>query len=97
VTNQSVGAASQYSTGFEASQFPPDGLMGMAFQQISEFGTNPFFESLVAQGGATTPQFSFKLAANDSELFLGGANSNLFTGNFTTLEVTQVVRYYARC
>lgn len=88
-TNQSVGAAAQYSTGFSLDQFPPDGLMGMAFSEISVFGTNTFFESLVAQGGATAPQFSFKLAANESELFLGGSNSDLFTGEFTTLNVTQ--------
>jgi hypothetical protein len=69
--------------------------MGMAFPQISVFGTNPFFQNLVAQGGATAPQFSFKLAANDSELFLGGVNSHLFVGDFTTLNVTNEVQFYA--
>ncbi|KXN87900.1 Aspartic protease [Leucoagaricus sp. SymC.cos] len=88
-TNQTVGSATQYSTGFELDQFPPDGLMGMAFPQISEFGANPFFQTLVAQGVPTAAQFSFKLAESGSSLFLGGADSDLFTGDFTNVHVTQ--------
>ncbi|KIJ29295.1 hypothetical protein M422DRAFT_269368, partial [Sphaerobolus stellatus SS14] len=34
-TTQTVGAATQYSTGFAIAEFPPDGLMGMGFPQIS--------------------------------------------------------------
>lgn len=88
-TDQAVGSARQYSTGFEADQFPPDGLMGMGFPEISEFQANPFFQTLVAQQKTTSSQFSFKLAESGSELFLGGANSDLFTGEFTNIEVTQ--------
>jgi hypothetical protein len=66
--------------------------MGMAFPQISVFGSNPFFQNLVAQDGATVPQFSFKLAASGSELFLGGVNSDLFVGDFTILDVTHEVQ-----
>jgi hypothetical protein len=69
--------------------------MGMAFRQISVFGTDPFFQKLVAQGGATAPQFSFKLTANDSELFLGGVNRRLFVGDFTTLNLTHEVQPFA--
>jgi cathepsin D len=72
--------------------FLPDGLMGMAFSEISVFKTNTVFEILIAQGGATVSQFSSKLAANDSELFLGGSNPSLFTGEFTTVNVTELVR-----
>ncbi|KAF5364375.1 hypothetical protein D9756_000836 [Leucocoprinus leucothites] len=90
-TDQAVGSARQYSTGFEADQFPPDGLMGMGFPEISEFQANPFFQTLVAQQKTTSSQFSFKLAESGSELFLGGANSDLFTGEFTNIEVTQQV------
>ncbi|XP_006459904.1 hypothetical protein AGABI2DRAFT_149875 [Agaricus bisporus var. bisporus H97] len=89
VTNQAVGSATQYSTGFSAEQFPPDGLMGMAFPQISEFRANPFFQTLVAQGGADAPQFGFKLSTQGSELFLGGVNNNSFTGEFTNIDITQ--------
>jgi len=35
--SQTLGAATQYSTGFRVTQFPADGLMGMGFQPISVF------------------------------------------------------------
>jgi cathepsin D len=92
-SNQAVGAATQYSTGFEINEFPPDGLMGMAFPQISVFGANPVFQTLVAQGVPTASQFSFKLATSGSELFLGGADSSQFTGSFTNVPLTHVVWY----
>lgn len=65
--------------------------MGMAFPQISEFGANPVFQTLVAQGKTTVSEFAFKLATSGSELFLGGVNNNLFTGAFTQNRVTSVV------
>ncbi|KAJ8086387.1 hypothetical protein PM082_005210 [Marasmius tenuissimus] len=40
-TDQAVGAATQYSDGFAIDQFPPDGLLGMGFPEISEFKENP--------------------------------------------------------
>ncbi|KAL0949545.1 hypothetical protein HGRIS_009594 [Hohenbuehelia grisea] len=89
-TSQAVGAATRYSTGFALSEFPPDGLMGMAFPQISEFGANPFFQTLVAQGKTTASEFGFKLSTSGSELFLGGVDTNLFTGTITQVSVTQV-------
>lgn len=33
-TSQVLGAATQYSSGFESSNFPPDGLMGRLLQYI---------------------------------------------------------------
>ena len=66
--------------------------MGMAFPQVSAFGGDPVFQTLVAQRKVTLPQFSFKLTSSDSELFLGGVNRNLFTGSFTQSPVIRVVR-----
>lgn len=66
--------------------------MGMAFPQISVFGRNPVFQTLVAQGKTTTPEFAVKLATSGSSLFLGGVDTSLFTGSFTQNPVTQVVR-----
>ncbi|KAG5646437.1 hypothetical protein DXG03_003487 [Asterophora parasitica] len=85
--NQTVGAATNYSTGFSIDQFPPDGLLGMAFPEISVFGAEPFFHTLVAQNTTTAPQFSFKLAQNGSELFIGGVNTDLFIGPLTETPV----------
>ncbi|KZV69225.1 acid protease [Peniophora sp. CONT] len=89
-TAQAVGEASQYSTGFEIANFPPDGLMGMAFEQISVFGRPPFFQTLISQGKVTTPEFGVKLSTSGSELFLGGADTKLFTGALTQVPVTTV-------
>ncbi|KAG6916685.1 hypothetical protein DXG01_005810 [Tephrocybe rancida] len=88
-TSQAIGVAARYSAGFAEAQFPPDGLMGMAFPQISEFSENPVFQSLVAQNETTAPQFSFKLSETQSELLLGGVNTDLFSGTLTQVPVVQ--------
>lgn len=36
-TKQTLGAAKTYSSGFESSNFPADGLMGMGFKSISDY------------------------------------------------------------
>ncbi|CAL1703173.1 unnamed protein product [Somion occarium] len=87
-TRQALGAATTYSTGFSSSNFPPDGLLGMAYQSISQYNAPPFFQTLVSQGKTTQPIFAFKLAAAGSEVFLGGVNAALYTGSFTTVPVT---------
>ncbi|GJE90284.1 Asp-domain-containing protein [Phanerochaete sordida] len=87
-TKQRLGAATAYSAGFSASNFPSDGLMGMGYQTISQYNSPPVFQTLVAQKQVTDPVFSFKLAESGSELLLGGANSDLYTGDFTYARVT---------
>lgn len=88
-TNQTLGAANIYSDGFNSTNFPPDGLMGMAFQSISVYNSPPFFQTLVSSNVAAQPVFAFKLAGNGSELFLGGTNSAMYTGDFTYVPVTE--------
>ena len=63
----------------------------MAFPEISEFNANPVFQTLIAQDTVDEPVFSFKLSETGSELFLGGVDNDLFTGEFTQVPVTQVV------
>ena len=65
--------------------------MGMAFQQISVFNKPPFFMSLISQGKVTSPEFGVKLSTSGSELFLGGADTKLFTGTLAQSPVTTVV------
>ena len=77
--DQTLGVATTYSSSFEISQFPADGLMGMGFPSISVYPATPFFQSLVSQGQTDQSVFSFKLATSGSELYLGGANSALYT------------------
>ena len=88
--SQTLGAATVYS-GFESSRFPPDGLMGMAFQAISVFNASPPFQTLVSQNKETSSMFGFKLAHSGSELFLGGVNRNLYRGNFTWVNLSRKV------
>lgn len=65
--------------------------MGMAFQEISVFNRPPFFMSLISQGRVTASEFGVKLSTSGSELFLGGADTSLFTGSLTQVPVTTVV------
>ncbi|KAG6837527.1 hypothetical protein H0H93_007708 [Arthromyces matolae] len=93
-TKQAVGSAKSYSTGFAKSQFTPDGLMGMAFPQISEFNSNPVFQTLVAQKEPTVSQFSFKLSQSGSELYLGGVNHKLYKGLISHVPVIEKVSIF---
>lgn len=92
-TEQTLGVATEYSSGLALDQFPADGLMGMAFQSISTYNASSVFKTLVSQDQTDEPVFSFKLATSGSELFLGGANSALYTGDFSYTPVTQEVSY----
>jgi len=90
-TTQTLGGATNYSSGFEKSNFPADGLMGMAFESLSAFNAPPVFQTLISEGVLTSPVFGFKLATSGSELFLGGTNSALFNGDFTWVPLTDEV------
>jgi cathepsin D len=82
-TGQRVGSATTYSSGFQSSNFEPDGLVGMGFAEISSYNANPVFLTLSQQGQTDSSTFAFKLAESGAELFLGGVNKNLYTGGFT--------------
>lgn len=88
-TGQAVGAANQYSSSFEVSQFPADGLMGMAFQSISAFDQSPVFQTLINQGQTTSPVFGFSLTSTGGELTIGGVDGTQFAGTLTQVPVTQ--------
>ncbi|KAL5529952.1 hypothetical protein ACEPAF_6209 [Sanghuangporus sanghuang] len=83
-TDQAVVAATQYSAGFALDVSPPDGLMGMAFQAISNSNSPPVFATLVAQGQTSAPVFGFTLLDSGGELFLGGTDASAFTGGGLT-------------
>ncbi|KAJ6465060.1 acid protease [Mycena vitilis] len=86
--SQSVGASNHYSVEFEADEFPPDGLVGMAFPALAVFGDNPLFTTLVDQG-SVAPVFGVKLADTGSELSLGGVDPALFTGAFRNVSLIE--------
>ncbi|KAG6373228.1 hypothetical protein JVT61DRAFT_6854 [Boletus reticuloceps] len=45
-----LGAANTHSSEFQGSRFRADGLMGTAFQSISDFNASPVFQTLVSAG-----------------------------------------------
>ena len=69
----------------------PDGLMGLAWPSISAITeTPPFVNNLKTQDIILVEaEFGVKLADTGSELFLGGANTALTSGDFTDLPVSQ--------
>lgn len=82
-TEQTLGVAKEYSSGLSVDSFLPDGILGMAFRSISSVDASPVVDTLIAQGQLDEPVFSFKLAESGSELYMGGANSALYTGDFS--------------
>jgi len=67
----------------ESPRFAPDGLLGLGFQGISAYNAQPVLQTLVANAQTTEPVFGFKLASCGSELYIGGTNSALYSGDFT--------------
>ena len=59
----------------------------MAFPVLANLQGDPFFTTATKQKVVPQSVFGFKLAEQDSELFLGGTNDELFTG---TLEPHKV-------
>ncbi|KAF9219391.1 acid protease [Gyrodon lividus] len=88
-TDQTLGAASHYSRGLQIERFPPDGVMGMAFQSISQYHQSPVFQTLITQGQIDEPVFAFNFAPPGPELYLGGTNPDMYTGDFTYTQVTR--------
>lgn len=78
-----------YYSSFESG--PTDGLMGLAFPALSAFPATPFFNTLMSQGSVDAGVFGFYLASNGSELFLGGTDTSLYTGDIDWNPVTQEV------
>lgn len=85
--NQTVGAAWAYSAEFSKDvSFPPDGLSGLAFRDISEFGGSPLFQTLDESGKLPQSVIGFKLSTTpgDSEMVIGGTNTNLYHSDTLT-------------
>ncbi|KAJ7742596.1 acid protease [Mycena metata] len=60
---------------------PADGILGLAFPSLSNLNENPFFTTANAAGSTDANQFGFYLASSKSELYLGGTNSDLYSGD----------------
>ncbi|PIL25267.1 transporter [Ganoderma sinense ZZ0214-1] len=67
-----------------------DGVLGLAFPAISRLGQPSFFQSAMSQRSVHSGEFSVKLAATGAELFLGGTNPALYTGDIEFHNLSQV-------
>jgi len=89
VPNQPFGEA-LYMADFFAD-FPLDGILGLAFQDIAMDQVIPVFDNMMVQKLLAKNQFSFYLSNNvggtDSAVYFGGVDPTKFTGNFTWARV----------
>ena len=54
----------------------------MAYPTISNLNQDPWFTNAQKQGAVASNSFGFYLAEQGSELFVGGTNDKLYTGDF---------------
>nr|GAT56124.1 acid protease [Mycena chlorophos] len=78
-SNQYFSAVTNLSSSFQTD--PTDGVLGLGFAAISTLREEPFFNTAATNNTLPEDQFSFYLASNDSELYLGGANPSRYTGD----------------
>lgn len=84
-----INDVSGLGLGYALGKF--DGILGMAFDSISEYGIPTVFDSLMAQGLVQQPVFAFYLSAADGtqgELTLGGYDPAHFQGELTWVPLT---------
>lgn len=75
----------------ESSSFasdPSDGLVGLAFSSISQIGKPTIIGNLYSSGAISKPTFAFKLGSSGAELFIGGTDDSLYTGDITYSDLT---------
>ncbi|KAF5352019.1 hypothetical protein D9758_009421 [Tetrapyrgos nigripes] len=58
-----------------------DGILGLGFPVSSQLKSDPYFVTLMKENVVISGEFSFYLAATDSELYLGGANPDRYSGD----------------
>jgi len=78
-TGQTFSAVTTLSSLFNDD--PLDGILGLAFQSISNLNAAPFFQNAFSEGAVPKNAFSFKLASSGSSLYLGGSDSKLYSGS----------------
>lgn len=77
VDNQYLAGATNITLADTSS--PMDGILGLAWPELSALKQNPFFFSAISQGAVAEPVFAFFLTnTSASELHLGGVNHTLF-------------------
>jgi hypothetical protein len=76
------------------SIFPADGMLGLGFQSISQYYATSLVETLISEGKLSHAAFSFKLTPDGGELYIGGVNEQLYTGDITFVDVQTKVSWH---
>ncbi|TBU32075.1 protease [Dichomitus squalens] len=91
-TAQYFSAVTEESS--ELSEGSTDGILGLAFPAISNLKQNPFFFTAIANKSVEQHVFAFKLAANGSELYVGGTNTAHYSGSIEYHNVSSDIGYW---
>lgn len=76
--NQYFSPATVVSDSFSTERI--DGIVGLAYQTLSNIHQPPFINTAKQQGVIKNGVFGFKLAGTGSELYLGGTDTSLYNG-----------------
>ncbi|KAH9939219.1 aspartic peptidase domain-containing protein [Amylocystis lapponica] len=92
VTGQTFGSVTDESGQFQSS--PQDGLMGLGYQALATTKAAPYFFSAISQKAVKDSVFAMKLSSSGAELFLGGTDSSLYTGDIEYHALSSTVGYW---
>ena len=71
-----------------------DGIMGLAYQSLSSIHEPPFVNSAKEQGSIKDSVFGFKMAKSGSELYIGGTDTSLYTGDLEYHDIVGSTGYW---
>ena len=71
-----------------------DGILGLAFPSLSSIHAPPFVNSAKDQGAIKDSVFGFKIAKSSSELYIGGTDSSMYTGDLEYHDVVGNTGYW---
>jgi cathepsin D len=91
IKNQTFGEAVS-EPGEDFVDEVPDGILGLAFENIASSGVTPCFDNIVKQGLLENPVFSFYLNRDTTtspggEIIFGGSDPAHYKGDFTYIPI----------
>jgi len=84
---QTFGVVTSYSPDLDRSHFPADGMLGLAFPSMSKYPASSLLETLFNERKLPYDVFSLKLTPDKGELYIGGVNKLLYSGDITFVDV----------
>merc|ERR1711916_22565 len=89
VSDQVFGEADFMASFFE--DFPIDGILGLAYQDIATDDVVPVFDNMISQGLVESPEFSVYLSSTPedmtSSIVFGGTDQKYYNGSFNYVDV----------